>query len=231
MIVLHRWSWVVVWCALAILWVWVCGFEFMGLGLWVCVRGSSMWPGLRLGWWVLVGFENKVGGWWLRWVAVAEAWVLGLMGFACCGCHGSWVCGFCSLLYPPSLPLMVRLLSLKFSLVFCCCSCCCCCYCYGVDFWMDADCGGSVLAMGLGLLLNVDGLWWWWWLTGSRKQCTWPTDKHILVTILLVKEVVGLVHRQNPTWSFSIKMKRITQTQLKKRNPNAYLSFPYSSKL
>ena len=102
---------------------------------------------------------------------MAEAWVLGLMGFACCGRHGSWVCGFCSLLYPPSLPLMVRLLSLKFSLVFCCCSCCCC-YCYGVDFWMDADCGGSVLAMGLGLLLNVDGLWWWWWLTGSRKQCT-----------------------------------------------------------
>ena len=30
---------------------------------------------------------------------------------------------------------------------------------------MDADCGGSGLAMGLGLLLNVDGLWWWW-LTG-----------------------------------------------------------------
>ena len=24
---------------------------------------------------------------------------------------------------------------------------------------MDADCGGSGLAMGLGLLLNVDGLW------------------------------------------------------------------------
>ena len=30
---------------------------------------------------------------------------------------------------------------------------------YGVDFWMDADCGDSGLAMGLGLLLNVDGLW------------------------------------------------------------------------
>ena len=26
---------------------------------------------------------------------------------------------------------------------------------------MDADCGGSGLAMGLGLLLNVDGLWCW----------------------------------------------------------------------
>ena len=25
---------------------------------------------------------------------------------------------------------------------------------------MDADCGGSGLAIGLGLLLNVDGLWW-----------------------------------------------------------------------
>ena len=51
---------------------------------------------------------------------MAEAWVLGLMGFACHGRCGSWVCGFCSLLYPlpPSLPLMVRLLSLKFSLVF-----------------------------------------------------------------------------------------------------------------
>ena len=68
--------------------------------------------------------------------------------------------GFDGFLYPPplSLPLTVRLLSLKFSLVFCCCCCC-----YGVDFWMDVDCGGSGLAMGLGLLLNVDGLWWWWW--------------------------------------------------------------------
>ena len=42
------------------------------------------------------------------------------MGFACRGRHGSWVCGYCSLLYPPppSLPLPMRLLSLKFSLVF-----------------------------------------------------------------------------------------------------------------
>ena len=96
---------------------------------------------------------------------MAEAWVLGLMGFACCGRHGSWVCGFCSLLYPPSLPLMVRLLFLKFSLVFCCCCC------YGVDFWMDADCGGSGLAMGLGLLLNVDGLWWWWWWLTVASRC------------------------------------------------------------
>ena len=42
------------------------------------------------------------------------------MGFACHGRRGSWVCGFCSPLYPPppSLPLTVRLLSLKFSLVF-----------------------------------------------------------------------------------------------------------------
>ena len=75
---------------------------------------------------------------------MAEAWVLDLMGFAC---HGSWVCGFCLPLYPPppSLPLMMRLLSLKFSLDF---------FGYGVDFWMDADCGGSGLAMGLGLLLK-----------------------------------------------------------------------------
>ena len=80
------------------------------------------------------------------------------MGFVCHDHCGSWVCGFCSLLYsrPPSLPLIVRLLSLKFSF------CCCCLFIfiffgYGVDFWMYADCGGSGLAMGLGLLLNVDG--------------------------------------------------------------------------
>ena len=35
--------WVVVWCASTILWVWVCGFGFMGLGLQVCVCGSSTW--------------------------------------------------------------------------------------------------------------------------------------------------------------------------------------------
>ena len=93
---------------------------------------------------------------------MAEAWVLGLMGFACYGHHGSWVCGFCSLLYPPSRPLMVRLLFLKFSLVFCCCCC------YGVDFWMDADCGGSGSATGLDLLLNVYGLWWRWLIVASR---------------------------------------------------------------
>ena len=94
-------------------WVWDCGSRFMGLSSWVCVRGSSAWPGLRSGWWVLVGVENKVDGWWLRWVAVAEAWVLGLMGFAC---RGSWVCEFCLPLYPPlpSLPLTLRLLPLKF---------------------------------------------------------------------------------------------------------------------
>ena len=88
---------------------------------------------------------------------------LGLMGFACRGRRGSWVCGFCSPLYPrpPSLPLMVRLLSLKFSLVFVVVVVFFFFFGYGVDFWMDADCGGSGLAMGLGLMLNVDGLWWW----------------------------------------------------------------------
>ena len=52
-----------------------------------------------------------MGFWWCS---------LGLMGFVCRDHCGSWVCGFCSLLYsrPPSLPLIVRLLSLKFSLVF-----------------------------------------------------------------------------------------------------------------
>ena len=51
---------------------------------------------------------------------MAEAWVLDLMGFACRGRRASWVCRFCLPLYPlpPSLPLTVRLLSLKFSLVF-----------------------------------------------------------------------------------------------------------------
>ena len=49
MSVLCRWlcstdgcgSWVMVWCALAILWVWVYGFKFMGMGLWVWVHGSA----------------------------------------------------------------------------------------------------------------------------------------------------------------------------------------------
>ena len=57
----------------------------------------------------------------------------------------------------------MRLLSLKFSLVFIVVVFIF--FGYGVDFWMDADCGGSGLAISLGLLLNVDGLWWWW-LTG-----------------------------------------------------------------
>ena len=35
--------WVVVWCASTILWVWVCGFEFMGLGSQVCIRGPLTW--------------------------------------------------------------------------------------------------------------------------------------------------------------------------------------------
>ena len=77
--------------------------------------------------------------------------------------------GFDGFLYPlpPFLPLMVRLFSLKFRLVFvvvvvffffgC-----------GVDFWMDTDCGGSGLAMDLGLLWNVDGLWWWWLTMASH---------------------------------------------------------------
>ena len=30
----------------------------------------------------MVRVENEVGGWWWRWVTVAEAWVLGLMGFS-----------------------------------------------------------------------------------------------------------------------------------------------------
>ena len=66
----------------------------------------------------MVRVKNEVGGWVVtEVVAVAEVWVLGLMGFAC---RGSWVCGFCSPLYPLplSLPLTVKLLSLKFSLVF-----------------------------------------------------------------------------------------------------------------
>ena len=51
---------------------------------------------------------------------MAEAWVLDLIGFACRGRCESWVCGFCLPFYPlpPFLPLTVRLLSLKFCLVF-----------------------------------------------------------------------------------------------------------------
>ena len=84
---------------------------------------------------------------------------LGFDGFACRGCRGSWVYGFFSLLYPspPSLPLTVRLLSPKFFF-----------FGYGVDFWMNANCGGNGLAMGLGLLLNVVGLWWWRRTVASR---------------------------------------------------------------
>ena len=100
---------------------------------------------------------------------MAEAWVLDLMGFACRGCCESWVCGVCLPLYPlpPFLPPTVRLLSLKFSLVFVVVVVVVWLFIifffsYGIDFWMDADCGGSRLAVGLGLLLNVDGLWWWW---------------------------------------------------------------------
>ena len=101
---------------------------------------------------------------------MAEAWVLDLMGFACRGCCESWVCGFCLPLYPlpPFLPLTVRLLSLKFSLVFVVVVVVFFFLGYGVDFWMDADCGGSGSAMGLGLLLNVYGLWWWWLTVASR---------------------------------------------------------------
>ena len=94
---------------------------------------------------------------------MAEAWVLGLMGFAC---RGSWVCGFCSPLYPSpsSLPLTMRLLSLKFSLVF---------VVVVVFFFFWLAMGlifgwTSGLAMGLGLLLNVDGLWWWWLTMASH---------------------------------------------------------------
>ena len=97
---------------------------------------------------------------------MAEAWVLDLIGFACRGRCESWVCGFCLPLYPlpPFLPLTLRLLSLKFSLVFVVVVVVCFFFflSYGIDFWMDANCGGSRLAVGLGLLLNVDGLWWWW---------------------------------------------------------------------
>ena len=69
----------------------MCSGDCVGLGLWVCVRGSSTWLGLRLGWWVLVGVENEMGGGWLRWVAVAEAWVFGFDGF--CLLWPPWVLG------------------------------------------------------------------------------------------------------------------------------------------
>ena len=71
----------------------------------------------------------------------------------------------------------MRLFSLKFSLVFvvvfffgg-----------YGVDFLMDADCGGSGLAIGLGLLLNVDGLWWRQ-LTGVAEKKVVEREKSFVI--------------------------------------------------
>ena len=62
----------------------------------------------------------------------------------------------------------MKLLSLKFSLVFVVGFFFFFFLGYGVDFWMDADCGGSGSAMGLGFLLNVYGLWWWWLTVASR---------------------------------------------------------------
>ena len=115
MIVLRRWSWVVGrglssgnFVGLG-LWVWVHRSVFVGLGSWVCVCGSAFvdhqcdrgwdwgggfWLGLRSGWWVLVGVKNKMGGWWLRWVVVAEVWVLGLMGLLAMAAVGLGFVGF-----------------------------------------------------------------------------------------------------------------------------------------
>ena len=175
MIVLRRWSWVVGrglssgnFVGLG-LWVWVHRSVFVGLGSWVCVCGSAFvdhqcdwgwdwggafWLGLRSGWWVLVGVKNKMGGWWLRWVVVAEVWVLGL-----------WV--FFTALSFTSLSSSLGEASLSQVFFFG----------YGVDFWMNASCGGNGLAMGLGLLLNVVGLWWWrrtvashWEVNGGKRE-------------------------------------------------------------
>ena len=81
--------------------------KFMGLGLKVWVhgfafvdhrrdrgwdRGGGFWLGLRSGWWVLIGVENEVGGWWLRLVAMAEAWVSELFLFF--WLIVVWGCGF-----------------------------------------------------------------------------------------------------------------------------------------
>ena len=144
-----------------------CLRQFEDYSLWFLAQiwGGGFWLGLRSGLWVLVRVENKVSRWWLRWVAVVEAWVLGLMGFAYRGRRGSWVCGFCSPLYPlpPSLPLTVRLLSLKFSLV-CCCCCCCCCFFFFFFFFF------FLVAMGLifGWMLIVVAMGWpWVWV------CCW----------------------------------------------------------
>ena len=60
------------------------------------------------------------------------------------------------------LPLLVKLISLKFNLVFVVVVVFLFFFFffgYGVDFLMDVDCGGKELAMDLGLPLNVDGLW------------------------------------------------------------------------
>ena len=51
---------------------------------------------------------------------------------------------------------------------------------------MDADCGGSGLVMGLGLLWNVDGLWWWW-LTVARRRKWWKERESGKIKIILFK--------------------------------------------
>ena len=56
----------------------------------------------------------------------------------------------------------------------------------------------------------------------SCEQCTGPTDKHIPVKILLVKEVVGPVHsaqaRQNLTWNALL----IKKKKKKKKDADKY---------
>ena len=123
-------------CGFQIRWPWVSdrrgrGFK-LSFGLWDFGGRGVMWLC------VVVGFAHR-GPSWVWWVLLAVATV-GL------GFNGS-----CSPLYPP--PPSLWGFSLKFSLFVC--------FSfflgYRVDFWKDADCGGSGFVVGLGLLLTDDG--------------------------------------------------------------------------
>ena len=55
----------------------------------------------------------------------------------------------------------------------------------------------------------------------SREQCTRPTDRHILVKILLVKKVVGLVYSARNSLTDKIPHEMRSSIIKKKKNTNA----------
>ena len=57
---------------------------------------------------------------------------------------------------------------------------------------------------------------------GSREQCMGPTDRHIPVKILLVKEVVGPMHSAGTHWQTKFHVKRASQLRKKKRKTQTH---------